>query len=311
MLTTIWQPIIAGVDTSPEAVRAARFAVALASRADVPCRLVHAAPEVWTLPATPHPFAEGPQEMNEAAATASANAVRTALTNNVPDDILETLEVRVGRPAIALADAADAHGAGLIVVGGKHHTLLGRWVAGSTAHAVVRTAPVPVLIASGEQLPHRRVLCAVDVSEAARPTIHAASRWATLLDADLTVMNVIEPMPVMAEAPFAMTAAEHEAHVEEALARTVWPVVPADADRLVRHGDPERVIADEVARQGADLVVVGSHGRGWFDRVLIGSVTERLLGALPTGLLVVPVTGPTTRRRRWHARTRVLDMIGR
>lgn len=311
MLTTNWQPIVVGVDTSPEAMRAARFAAALATRAEVPCQLVHAAPEVWTLPAAPHPFAEAPQEMNLVAAAQSADAVRQLLADNVPGDLIAGMEVRVGRPALALADAAEEHGAGLIVVGGKHHSLLGRWVAGSTAHAAVRTAPVPVLITAGEQLPHRRVLCAVDISEAARPTVHAAFRWASLLGAELTVIHVVEPMPLLAEAPFALTAADHETRVEEALARTVWPVVPIDAERLVRHGDPERVIADEVARRSADLVVVGSHGRGWFDRILIGSVTERLLGALPAGLLVVPVTGPTARRRRWRTRTRVLGAVER
>jgi len=309
MLATTWQPFIVGVDASPAAVRAARFAVALADRADVPCQLVHAVPEVWTLP--PPMFAQAPEEMNLASAAASAAVVRAALEGEVPTDVLDAIETRIGRPALALADAAEEHGAGLVIVGGKHHSALGRWVAGSTAHAVVRTAPVPVLVTAGEQLPHRRVLCAVDISEAARPTIHAATRWATMLGAELTVLHAIEPMPLFLEAPFAMTAEDHEAHVEEALGRTVWPVVPADAERLVRHGDAVRVITEEVARRGADLVVVGSHGRGWFDRILIGSVTERLLGALPTGLLVVPVAGPASQRRRTQFRSHVLGVVGR
>src|SRR5207244_9160649 len=39
----------------------------------------------------------------------------------------------------------------------------------------------------------------------------------------------------------------------------------------------------------ADLLVMGSHGKGWATRVLVGSVTERLLNHLPTSLVVVPV----------------------
>jgi hypothetical protein len=38
----------------------------------------------------------------------------------------------------------------------------------------------------------------------------------------------------------------------------------------------------------ADLLVVGSHGKGWAERMLVGSVTERLINHLPTSLLVVP-----------------------
>ena len=39
---------------------------------------------------------------------------------------------------------------------------------------------------------------------------------------------------------------------------------------------------------GADLVVLGSHGKGWVDRMLLGSTTERLLSHLPTSMLVIP-----------------------
>jgi len=40
---------------------------------------------------------------------------------------------------------------------------------------------------------------------------------------------------------------------------------------------------------------VGSHGKGWVDRLIIGSVTEDLLNDLPTGVLVIPVPAPERR----------------
>jgi nucleotide-binding universal stress UspA family protein len=49
----------------------------------------------------------------------------------------------------------------------------------------------------------------------------------------------------------------------------------------------ETILREAFAWQ-ADLLVVGSHGRGWAERLLLGSVTERLLNHLPTSLLVVP-----------------------
>jgi len=42
--------------------------------------------------------------------------------------------------------------------------------------------------------------------------------------------------------------------------------------------------------------VVGSHGKGWVDRLLIGSTTERLLNRLPTSLLIVPINKPAATR---------------
>jgi nucleotide-binding universal stress UspA family protein len=59
--------------------------------------------------------------------------------------------------------------------------------------------------------------------------------------------------------------------------------------KVLRYGTPVESIMLEAADWEADVVVVGSHGKGWVDRVLIGSVTERLLNRLPTSVLVVPV----------------------
>jgi len=49
-------------------------------------------------------------------------------------------------------------------------------------------------------------------------------------------------------------------------------------------------------------VVVGSHGKGWVDRLLLGSTTERLLDQLPASLLVVPA--PPGKRRPGRAERR-------
>jgi nucleotide-binding universal stress UspA family protein len=59
-------------------------------------------------------------------------------------------------------------------------------------------------------------------------------------------------------------------------------------ERLVRYGGAVETILREALDWRADLLVVGSHGKGWAERLLVGSVTERLLNHLPTSLLVVP-----------------------
>ncbi|HEY6061275.1 MAG TPA: universal stress protein, partial [Gemmatimonadales bacterium] len=70
----------------------------------------------------------------------------------------------------------------------------------------------------------------------------------------------------------------------------IWPLVPADASRIIRHSAADAGIAAEATAWQADMVVVGSHGKGVVERMLVGSVTERLLGHLPAALLlVVPV----------------------
>jgi hypothetical protein len=63
----------------------------------------------------------------------------------------------------------------------------------------------------------------------------------------------------------------------------------------------ETIVA-EAAAWKADLLVVGSHGKGWVDRLLVGSTTERLLNELPTSLLVIPTAAAAKKRTRARAR---------
>jgi len=287
----LWKPIVVGVDPSPEAAWAATTGAALAKAAGTTCHLVHATREV--VPASA--LGDLPEHVEEFAAAQVAHAreeIERRLWGIVPNGLLEQMVIRVGRPALALRDVVREKDAGLVVLGGKHHSTLGRWLAGSTGLDVVRTSEVPVLVTVSSRTPVRRVLAAVDVSGAARPTIAAAEGFAELLGAELRVMSALEPLPVLPDAPTYPTT-EFYSMLEEQIARQVWPLVRAtNAEKVVRYGMAADRITSEAAEWHADLLVVGSHGKGWFDRLLIGSVTERLLNQLPTSLLVLPAFAP-------------------
>jgi nucleotide-binding universal stress UspA family protein len=158
---------------------------------------------------------------------------------------------------------------------------------------MVRTFDRPIYITGPSDAPIRRVLAAADLSTAARPTLDMADRVADLFTARLRVVHAVEPVHVMPDFPVSIDEQELLRRTEEELERSVWPLVTrSDAERLVRHGPAAPTIASAVAEWSADLLVVGSHGRGWVDRVLIGSCTERLLNILPCAMLVVPVSSP-------------------
>ena len=128
------------------------------------------------------------------------------------------------------------------------------------------------------------------IRKAAGPTIEIAQRYARLFEAQLRVLHAIEDIPFALEHPMVMDPDAHRSRVSELLRESVWPTITyPEAECVVRHGAPQPTIDSEVDRWGAQLVVVGSHGRGWIDRLLIGSLTERLINSLPTSLLVVPV----------------------
>jgi nucleotide-binding universal stress UspA family protein len=276
-----WNPIVVGVDASPEAAQAAAFAAAAAQRAATTCQLVHAVRDPFA--ALPVPESD---RYRHALCEQARAQVTAALGDAVPQALRDALAVRLGPTPQVLHAAVTALGAELVVLGGKHHSALGRWLGGSTSLNVARTTRVPVLVTVGP-VAVRRVLAAVDTSAAARPTLAAAERYAGLFGARLRALSVLEPVPVVPEVT-PPDATEFYRLIETALERDVWPLLRPGAERIVRHGLAVETILREAVEWHADLLVVGSHGRGWTERLLVGSVTERLLNHLPTSLLVVP-----------------------
>lgn len=93
-----------------------------------------------------------------------------------------------------------------------------------------------------------------------------------------------------------MHAGDYERLLEEECAQKVWPLVAPDAEKTTRHASAETGIAAEAQEWQADVVVVGSHGKGFVERMLVGSVTERLLNQLPSPMLLVVPAGRTAPR---------------
>jgi nucleotide-binding universal stress UspA family protein len=278
-----WNPILAGVDASPEGVEAATFASRLAGRLGASCRLIHATRDPLVSPQVP----DSARYRNALVEQARAHVI-TTLRDALPPELLGGLAVRLGPTPIVLKQAAAELGAEVIVLGGKHHSALGRWIGGSTSLDVARTTEVPLLVTSGPAT-IRRVLVAVDVSGAAGPTLAAAERYATALGAELRAFSVLEPLPIIPEVTPPYDASEFYAMSEELLRRDVWSLLRMPgAERVVRYGLAVETIMREATDWSADLLVVGSHGKGWAERLLVGSVTERLLNHLPTSLLVIP-----------------------
>lgn len=284
-----WKPIVAGVDASPEGGWAAAVAWRMAQRAGVSAHLVHAVPDVGALTGGT-PGSADVQSIRDAILEVARSRVLEAIQGEAPEDSFATLEVRFGRPAAVLMSVVREHEAGLVVLGGKRHHALARWLAGNTAVDLARLSTVPMLVATQSVAAIDRVLAAVDLSNAAGETIALAEAYATLFGAELRVLHALEPVPLAAELP---TPVDPHAFAESArmvLERDVWPKITMPAERVVRDGSARSVIAEEATEWEADLVVVGSHGKGWIDRVLLGSLTEGLLRHLPASLLVVPTS---------------------
>ncbi len=214
-----------------------------------------------------------------------------------------TCRVVAGSPAESLCWVGEEVGADLLVVGASHHGSLGQRFLGTTAGRVLRQAVVPVLVVPDARrpLPGARMLLAADLSEASARAYEAGLRVAMDLcagdTAALRCVLVVRPGPAMVP-PLPVGVPHHVPEAGASLAESAAPRLrefvaahtpPGLAvEDAVRVGDPAGEIVAEAAAWGADLVVLGTHGRSGLHRLLLGSVAEAVLRGSPCDALVVP-----------------------
>ena len=102
----------------------------------------------------------------------------------------------------------------------------------------------------------------------------------------------IEPVAVSAEYDIEMEEMGRKkarAYVKQAEAqiRSLFPNAALDLTTEVITGGPKRVVVEEAQQWGADLIVVGSHGYGFWSRLMLGSVSNAVVHHAPCSVLVV------------------------
>ena len=139
-----------------------------------------------------------------------------------------------------------------------------------------------------------RIVVPTDFSDCAEEAWGLAQRLAAASGAELVLVHVLVEAPLFNEGPFTM---DRVRKVYEAARKwgqeslDAW-MAEAEAKGLkariaLRTGVPYREIVDLVTDELADLVVIGTHGRGGIDRALLGSVADRVVRLAPCPVLTV------------------------
>lgn len=206
-------------------------------------------------------------------------------------------EVRVGAPHRILTEAAQQAGADLIVVGATGSGPFAAELLGSTADRVLRRSFCPVLIVRGElRMPLRRVLAPVDLSTLSGD----AFRCGLGLVAQLAAGGEVHVRSVFALSFLDALAARQRAggapleqierSAAEELRRFVLEnrsEVPFLVETAILSGEPRLEILRELEEHPVDLVIVGTHGRGGLDRLMLGSVASTVARKAPCSVLVI------------------------
>jgi nucleotide-binding universal stress UspA family protein len=191
--------------------------------------------------------------------------------------ICEIIERRGTETYKYIVDEAAKNNVEMIIIGRRGRTGITRLMMGSVTAKVIGHSPCKVMVVPRfARISFEKILVPTDGSIFSDLASREAISIAKNVRSSLIVLSVAtkdENLPV-AEASVGMVkeAAEKEGIKVEALT-------------LI--GNPHEVIVDTADKKKAGFIVIGSHGRSGIDRLLMGSVTERLIGHAGCPVLVV------------------------
>lgn len=215
------------------------------------------------------------------------------------------VHTRSPAPAEAVVQYAASEAIDLIAIGTHGRRGARRLMMGSVAEEVVRRAPCGVLSVRGDAKPLklRRVLVPVDLDEAAGGLLDQAARLAAISEARLDALHVLDLLPAAFGAKVegltlpAFTArikAHARKKLKELLQSAKRPGVLMEGQ--LREGRPASVIAQVAAETDPDLILMATRGLEGIERLLLGSVTERVLRRAPCPVWTVRLASAVAAR---------------
>jgi nucleotide-binding universal stress UspA family protein len=259
--------------------------VRLAEKFDSHVTLLHVMGSTETWPALVHAYRDTMTgQMRELAQSLTDQGV-----------LVDETAINVGHPADTIVRKADEIDADLILMGAGEQSRFEHTFLGPVASAVIQHASRPVLAARpGEPMTtFRKILCPVDMSETSARGLANAIQLTRVFHGHLIVLTVVPTLTwltTFAESGrLSEAAAAHErewrAEFEPFLTMVGLGDVPWHKE--VRTGAPHDEIIASAKANAADLIVIGSTGRTGLARILLGSVTRRVIQQLPCSILTV------------------------
>ena len=287
----MYDDILVPTDGSDTALNATEAAVALAERFDARLHAVN----VLELGYLPPRFED---EVPEALEYYGGNAVEAVeeLASDSGVEVTTDVVATDGPIHETIVEYAGENGIDCIVMGTHGRTGLGQRVLGSVTERTLRLSPVPVFaVHEGDDLAadFEDILVPTDGSKGARAAADHAIELATATDAALHVVYVVDARSIGYDVGSANILKALEAAGQQAVDDVVERADAAGVRSVqasVLTGTAARSLTDYATDRGVDCIVMGTHGRTGVNRLLLGSVTERVVEM--AGVPVLGVKAP-------------------
>ena len=288
------KPIVVGVDGSESASAAVAWAARAAAALSLPLHIVtvvHIPAFYYTEPYLAESFKE---ELEDTAKARLGSArVHAKQTVDEPIDITtEQFEAKVSQTLIDLS--ANAH---MVVLGSRGHGEFTGLLIGSTTSAVAAHGHCPLVVVRGRTMDGQPptegpIVVGVDGSESSRAALEVAFEQAAARGASLVAVNVwsdVSVQPSLGASPddplWSSIQTGEEVVLSERLAGYQERYPDVTVERVVARDRPVRVLSEFAEK--AQLIVVGSRGRGGFTGMLLGSTSNALLHTADCPVMIV------------------------
>lgn len=276
------QKLLLATDLSSRAEPALARAVRLAGQHQAELRILHVVDD-----ALPAHLAQAQRAAAEQILAGRVQAMAGGARSS------SSTSVAVGKPFAEILREATSWPADLIVIGTHETEVLQDMFRGTTAERIIRQGHIPVLVVRKEGAEeYRRAVVGIDFSLHALRAAQCAFRLAPEAEFHL-VHSFLSPFPHFLFGDARAQAREvHKQAMDRAVDEELTAYLARFGDlvpslnRLVVSGPPQEVLLLTTGRLGADLLVVGTHGRAGIAHAVLGSVAEDLLCRAPCDLLV-------------------------
>ena len=285
--------ILCPIDLTADAGQALRYAVALSRAYEAELVLLYCDQSAsLNLPAA------GTTAIDKAELIEKA-LLEHAMPSDLPLLTWRSIIITCDEVGECITREAESHRADLIVMRSRrrpHRAAL----LGSTAEAVCRAAPCPVLVMHSDErdwiadrdhsIELKRVLVAYDFSDYAELALNYGLSFAQEYQAELHLLHIL-PRFSLNETEISWYPLGKEGSYHKS-ARRLQRAVPAEAHlwctikHAVSEGQPYREILNYAERNAIDLICLGAHGAGFGSRALFGSNVDRVLRQSPCPVLV-------------------------
>ncbi|MBC2639646.1 MULTISPECIES: universal stress protein [unclassified Rhodococcus (in: high G+C Gram-positive bacteria)] len=288
------KPIVVGVDGSESASAAVAWAARAAAALSLPLHIVtvvHIPSFYYTEPY----LAESFKEELENTATARLGSARVHATQTVDEPLDITTEQHEGKVSQMLIElSANAH---MVVLGSRGHGEFTGLLVGSTTSAVAAHGHCPLVVVRGRTLDGQPptegpIVVGVDGSESSEAALEGAFEQAAARGASLVAVNVwsdVSVQPSLGATPedplWSSIQTGEEVVLSERLAGHQERYPDVSVERVVARDRPVRVLSEFAEK--AQLIVVGSRGRGGFKGMLLGSTSNALLHTADCPVMIV------------------------